>query len=135
MGRPRSSFTRALGEREPVLMAPRPGEIYWAYVGNGGRHPVIVVSREELNRGDHFIGVLLTSSRLETRRNLPNCVSFLAGQHGLSRDCVAQAESITFLNRSDIDWEAGPVGTLDDNGRRDVIRAIGHVISADCEPV
>lgn len=116
-------------------MVPRPGEIYWAYVGDGERHRVIVVSREELNRGDYFVGVLLTSSRLETRWNLPNCVPFRAGRHGLSKDCVAQGESITFLNRSDIDWEAGPIGTLDDNDRRDVIRAIGHVISADCEPV
>ncbi len=124
-----------MGQREPILMLPRPGEIYWAYSREGGRHPVVVVSREELNRGDYVIAVMVTSTKLETRWNLPNCVPFRAGQFGLPKNCVAQGETITYVPRCDLELETGPVGSLDPETTRDLIRAIGYVISADCEPV
>ncbi len=132
-------------------MSPRPGEIYWAsaddserdptddserHPGNDPkRHPVVVVSREKLNRGDYVTAVEFTSKRLELRWDLPNCVPFRAGQFGLTKNCVARAETIGDVFRSDLDEVNGPIGTLNDQAMRDLVKAIGFVISSDCEPV
>lgn len=135
MGGGVSSFACALGEREPVLMPPRPGEIYWAHVDETEPRPVVIVSREELNRGDYVTVVPVTSTRLRTRRHLPNCVPLRAGRYGLGKDCVAQGESIASLHRSYLDLRTGAIGSLNHEAMRDLVRAIGYVISADCEPV
>ena len=124
-----------MGQRKPILMVPRPGEIFWEYLRDDGPHPVVVVSREELNRGDYVVCVMFTSGKLETRRHLANCLPFRAGQYGLPKNCVAQSESITYIDKSYLDLETGPIGALDPEAMRDLTRAIGYVISADCEPV
>ncbi|MBM4069815.1 MAG: type II toxin-antitoxin system PemK/MazF family toxin [Planctomycetes bacterium] len=41
----------------------RPGELYWADL-DAGRRPLLVVSREELNRGNYVVAVLLTTANL-----------------------------------------------------------------------
>jgi mRNA-degrading endonuclease toxin of MazEF toxin-antitoxin module len=51
-----------------------PGEIYVADFDQAGPHPVIVVSREALNRGRYVLVVVCTSARFTIRRTLPNCV-------------------------------------------------------------
>jgi mRNA-degrading endonuclease toxin of MazEF toxin-antitoxin module len=56
----------------------RPGEVYIADFESAGRHPVIVVSRGDLNRGRYVLDVVCTSARFDTRRRFPNCVPFLA---------------------------------------------------------
>jgi len=111
---------------------PEPGEVYWTL---GDPRPCIVVSREELNRGDYIVGVLLTTQRVQERRSLPNCVPFQTGEFGLTKDCVAQAESITMIAKDNLDLARGRSGALTDERFRDLVRAIGHVISSDCEPV
>ena len=116
-------------------MIPRPGEIYEGYLDASESHPVIVVSREELNRGDYTVVVPLTSKKFEARRHLPNCTPFRAGEYGLSKDCVALGELITVAHKSQLVLEAGPTSVLDDESMRDVIRAIGYVIGAEFEPV
>jgi mRNA-degrading endonuclease toxin of MazEF toxin-antitoxin module len=113
----------------------RPGEVYYADFPQAGRHPVIVVSREDLNRGSYVLVVFCTSARFTTRSRLPNCVPFRAGQFGFTTDCVAQCENILSLAKPQLDLTAGPVGILDDASLRDVIKAIGHVLESDCEPV
>lgn len=110
-----------------------PGTIYWADLGTG-RRPVVLVSREELNRGHYVVAVLCTTSQLQTRAALPNCVPFQAGEFGLPQDCVAQCEAVTFLDKQDLDLSAGPIDMLDDIRLRDVIKTIGHVFDSDCEP-
>ncbi|UCC30799.1 MAG: type II toxin-antitoxin system PemK/MazF family toxin [Phycisphaerales bacterium] len=117
------------------MMPPQPGEIYWAYLDERERRPVIVVSREELNRGHYVTVVPLTSAKLEARRDLPNCVPLRAGRNGLDKDCVAQAELMASLHQSYLDLRTGMIDTLDGESMRNVIRAMGYVISADCEPV
>jgi mRNA-degrading endonuclease toxin of MazEF toxin-antitoxin module len=109
-----------------------PGEIYMADLGEATSHPVIIVSREELNRGDRLVAVLCTSQKLAIRSTLPHCVPFQAGQFGFTKDCVAQCENIFLVAKDSLD--ANPVGSLDDAALRDVIKAIGHVIDSDCEP-
>jgi mRNA-degrading endonuclease toxin of MazEF toxin-antitoxin module len=107
-----------------------PGEIYLADFLDVGVHPVIVVSRDDLNRGGQAVVVVCTSARYRT---LPNCVAFQAGQFGLTKDCVAQCEQLLTIDKSEVQI-TGPVGKLDDLSFRDVIKAIGHVMDSDCEP-
>jgi mRNA-degrading endonuclease toxin of MazEF toxin-antitoxin module len=115
-------------------MAFRPGEIYYADFEQMEPHPVIIVSREEMNRGRDIVAIVCTSSKFRERANLPSCVPFRAGQFGFTKDCVARADDITLIDASFLDVNAGPIGVLDDDAMRSVIRAIGYVIGSDCEP-
>ena len=113
----------------------KPGEIYLADFAEAGPHPIIVVSREDLNRGIYALVVLCTSTRLEIRRNLPNCVPFKAGEFGFTKDCVAQCGNLLTIEKTQIALDKGPIGILDEISLRDVIKAIGYVIESDCEPI
>lgn len=113
----------------------RPGEIYLADFAEAGPHPVIVLSREALNRGRYALVVVCTSARFTIRRQLPNCVPFHAGEFGFTTDCVAQCENLLSIDLAQIDFSAGPLGVLDDLALRDVIKSIGYVMDSDCEPV
>ena len=112
----------------------RPGEIYLADFDQAGPHPVIVVSREELNRGRYALIVICTSARFAARSVLPNCVPFRAGRFGFTADCVAQCDNILSVETAQLDLAAGPIGVLDRTAMREVIKAVGHVIESDCEP-
>ncbi len=57
----------------------------------------IVVSQEQFNRGNYFVGVPITSQRFDKRRDLPNCVPFRKGEYGFSKDCVAQVEATSIV--------------------------------------
>jgi mRNA-degrading endonuclease toxin of MazEF toxin-antitoxin module len=109
-----------------------PGEIFMADLGAATPHPVIVVSREELNRGDRVVAVLVTSQKFAVRSTLAHCVPFRAGQFGFNKDCVAQCENIFLVDKDNLD--PNPIGVLDDMALRDAVKAIGHVIDSDCEP-
>ena len=111
------------------------GEIYLADFPGEGLHPVIVVSREALNRGNYALVVVCTSARFALRRTLPNCVPFRAGQFGLTADCVAQCENLLTIEKSQLDVSRGRIGMLDDVHLRSVVKAIGNVIDSDCEPL
>lgn len=111
-----------------------PGEIYVADFPEAGPHPVIVLSRADLNRGYYALVVVCTSARFAARRQLPSCVPFHAGQFGFTVDCVAQCENILSIDQRQIDRIAGPIGSLDERAMREVIKAVGYVISSDCEP-
>jgi mRNA-degrading endonuclease toxin of MazEF toxin-antitoxin module len=113
----------------------RPGETYEADFAQAGPHRVIVVSREDLNRGRYALVVVCTSARFAIRSKLPSCVPFRNGQFGFTADCVAQCENVLSIEKSQLDLSAGPLGVLDDMALRDVIKAIGHVIESDCEPI
>jgi len=112
-----------------------PGEIYMADFGAAGPHPVIVVSREELNRGRYALVVICTSAHFAVRSKLPNCVPFRAGEFGFTADCVAQCENMASINKNQLDLAAGAMGQLDDVALRDVTKSIGYVIESDCEPI
>lgn len=112
-----------------------PGEIYWAQVAENLPHPVVVVSRIPLNRGDRVVAVLVTSAQFSVRSRLPNCVPIRAGHFGLARDCVVQAETIAPIPTAHLDLVSGPIGRLDDATLREVVRAIGDVLDAVCEPI
>lgn len=109
-----------------------PGQIYYADLGDGGRRPILIVSRRALNRGAYVLYVAFTSGKLAERRRLPNCVFFRAGEFGLMMDCVAQCDALSRIEKRRLD--SGPIGTLDGPALRSVVNAIGNVINADCEP-
>jgi len=112
-----------------------PGEIDLADFPEAGPHPVIVVSREELNRGHYALAVVCTSARFAVRSQLPSCVPFHAGQFGFTADCVAQCENILSIDKRQLDRAgAGRFGVLDDMAWREVVKAIGYVVGSDCEP-
>ena len=113
----------------------RPGEIYMAAFGQAGPHPVIVISREELNRGRYALVVVCTSARFAVRSKLSNCVPFQAGDFGFTVDCVAQCENILSIDQTQLDLAAGPLGILDEAALQKVIKAIGYVIKSDCKPL
>ena len=113
----------------------RPGEIYMADFGPAGRHPVIVASRESLNRGRYALVVPCTSSRFALRSTLANCVPFRAGEFGFTVNCVAQCENMLSMDQGQLDLAAGPRGVLDRAAFRTLVKAIGYVIESDCEPV
>jgi len=115
-------------------MALRQGDIYWGHFPSGMRRPLIVVSREELNRGLYAVVVPCTTGRLNERSGLPSCVVFHAGQFGLPRSCVAQAEMIQVTEKANLDVESGAVGRLDSETLRDLVKAIGYVLDAELEP-
>jgi len=119
---------------ESILSGPCPGELYWAYIESDEPRPIIVVSRQELNFGQYLVVVPLTSGNLERRWNLPNCVSFKAGSFGLTKDCVAQCEGITVVDKGFILLNTGPIGTLDGERWRLLLHAIGYTLCAACEP-
>ena len=108
------------------------GEIYIADLNVAGRRPALVVSRDSLNRGDYAMVVTFTTRRLDERKRLANCVFFRAGEFGLKADCVAQCETLTTVEHFQLD--AKPIGRLDEPTMHSVIRAIGYVIEADCQP-
>lgn len=112
----------------------RPGEIYEAVLNGAGRRRIIVVSREDLNRGRYLLAVPCTTARFAVRQHLPHCVPFRAGQFGFTQDCVAQCELLTPVLIVDIETDSGPLGVLDDITLRQVIKALGHVMDSDCEP-
>ena len=93
-----------MGAGESVLISP--GEMYWADLATG-RRPVVVVSREDLNRGNYVVAVLCTTVNFAVRSTLSNCVPLRAGEFGLPQDCVAQCEAITFVDKQDLDIQAG----------------------------
>ena len=113
----------------------RPGEIYMADFGPAGPHPVIVMSRETLNRGHYTLVVPCTSSRFDVRSSLANCVTFRAGEFGFTVDCVAQCENLLSIDQGQLDLGGGPRGVLDATALSKIVRAIGYVIESNCEPL
>jgi len=112
---------------------PKPGEIYRLQDSEDPRR-LVIVSREELNKGDYVVVVPVTSRQYELRRKLPNCVAFRSGEFGFVSNCVAQAEGIQVRDKLELALEEGLLGRLDDARMRDLIRAVGDMMAADCEP-
>jgi mRNA-degrading endonuclease toxin of MazEF toxin-antitoxin module len=110
------------------------GEIYDYSDPTIPPHPVLVVSREELNRGDRVVAVIITSKKFAVRSLLANCVALRAGQFGMTKDCVVQGETVFAAPLIHLNLTAGPVGKLDDLTMREVVKAIGYVLDSDCEP-
>jgi mRNA-degrading endonuclease toxin of MazEF toxin-antitoxin module len=99
-----------------------------------GPHPVVIVSREGLNRGGYALVVVCTSTRFSDRSVPPNCVPFRAGQFGFTADRVAQRDNMLSIEKAQLELSDGPIGVLVDVAMRDIIKAVGYVIESDREP-
>lgn len=115
------------------MSGPYPREIYEAFDGSDKPRPFVIVSRRELN-DRYFLAVPFTSTRLDERRDLPHCVYFSEGSFGLTKACVAQAEAMTLLRRSDLTVPSEPIGTVTVAKFERIISAVGFVMDAECEP-
>lgn len=129
MGCGRQTCDAQVAGRECV-MTPAQGDVYTVFLGND-EHFAIIVSEERFNRGDYVIALLVTSRRFEARSKLASCVIFEAGSYCFTQPCVAQAESIAQIRRDEL---LEHKATLDGGAVRDLVRAIGVVIGAECEP-
>lgn len=114
----------------------KPGQIFFATTAYGPEtHRVVVVSRESLNQGNTVIVVPFTSKGFDRRKGLRNCVPFLAGtQEGLIENCVARGDWPVTISRAVIDTTAGCLGVVSDEVMRELVRAIGYAMEAECEP-
>jgi len=110
---------------------PSAGEVVWATV-DGDRRPWLVVSRAELARGGYVLAVPCTTARLDERATLRNCVLLEAGEGGIAKRCVAQAELCAAVRVEDLDTER--LGVLSAERWRELVRAVGYVLNASCEP-
>ncbi len=75
--------------------------------------------------------VLMTSQQFEERSKQPHCIPFRAGEFGLSKDCVAQGESLFSIRREELGED---VGSLDEERWRVLVKALGNMMGSDCEP-
>jgi mRNA-degrading endonuclease toxin of MazEF toxin-antitoxin module len=114
-------------------MTFRAGEIYKVNLPPAGEHSFVVVSREELNRGRQLLAAMITSSKFNVRSQLPNSIILRGGQFGMTTDSVVQCENVVAIETNEI--RGNPVAQLDATTMRDVIKALGYVFDADCEPI
>lgn len=114
-------------------MSYLPGEIYRVDLPPAGEHLFVIVSREELNRGRQVLAAMITSSRFALRSRLANCVPLRAGDFGLSQNCVIQCENVVSIEADALLGD--PVARLDEETIRTMIKALGFVFAADCEPM
>lgn len=54
----------------------------------------------------------------------PWCAFFTAGEGGLSVDCVAKTDQLTLIDKTNIDFRAGPIGEFDDGQMQRFMAAI-----------
>jgi mRNA interferase MazF len=86
---------------------------------DGGRWPVLVVSRESANEFLPVVTVLPIVARRKRRRIYPNEVLLRSGTAGLTSDAIAMAHQTRTVAKARL---AAPLGTIEDDGLRSEIR-------------
>jgi mRNA-degrading endonuclease toxin of MazEF toxin-antitoxin module len=112
-------------------MNPQRGEIYLVPFGQGKPRPVVIVSRDTLNGGDYLIVIPFTTQKLDERKGRQSCVFFNSGEGGLSQDCVAKADEIQRIFKTEIDWKTGRIGRFTPQQMDKIVRAVRFVIRDD----
>ncbi|MDZ4819826.1 MAG: type II toxin-antitoxin system PemK/MazF family toxin [Planctomycetota bacterium] len=88
--------------------------------------PVLVVSPDELMDESYFMCVPFYSQRLESRRAQGNCVAFVKGECGLSKDCVAKCDELQRYQVTELDFRRGKIGSLSPDKFAPIANAILH---------
>jgi mRNA-degrading endonuclease toxin of MazEF toxin-antitoxin module len=70
-----------------------PGEIYLADIPPGQQHRIVIVSREDLNRGKYVVAALITSQKFSFRSKLANCVPLKAGHSASARTALCKGKA------------------------------------------
>lgn len=80
----------------------------------GDRRFVVIVSRNEMNAGHSVMVVPFFSQQLDRRATFPSYAVFDKGEGGLLQPCAAKADELKTLDKSQIDFAAGPLGRFDE---------------------
>jgi len=103
----------------------RQGEVWLVHFHEGWERPSIVVSRNQLNRGELILVVPCTSSEVARRRVFPNQVFLPQGEAGLATDSVAQTH---LVQPAHVSWFMQRLGALAPEDLGEVLRSIAWVI-------
>ncbi len=93
--------------------------------------PIVVVSRDDLNRGECVLAVPFYSQQLEKRKKFGFCAFFNSGEGGLLSDCVAKGDEITLLDKDEIDFPRGILGTFTAPQMVRVVNAVRYAMRDD----
>lgn len=106
------------------------GQVYRLTSSDPNIHnrPVVIVSRDELNGGHSVLLVPFYSQQLEKRTKLKHCVHFAAGEAGLDKECVAKADEVTCLEKTEINLKAGPIGSVKAQKMEKIVEAIRYSV-------
>jgi mRNA interferase MazF len=91
------------------------GEVYQADLNpvagseQGGRRPVLIVSRNALNANAPIVIVVPLTGRENKRRLYPTHVELTAGEGGLSKDSVALCEQVRAISKNRLKKKVGQV--------------------------
>jgi mRNA interferase MazF len=98
-------------------------EIWWASLPlPAGRRPVLLLTRP---RGYSYLDRILVAEVTTRVRAIPQEVS-LGRAEGLSRSCVANLDNVQAIPKA---WLSARVGSLPEQRRVEVKRALGHALS------
>lgn len=111
---------------------PPRSELYWIpleFEEDGEKaRPIVIVSRDELNRGDRVLAVPFYSQQVEKRAKQKWCALFKAGEGGLKKDCVAKGDEIQLIDPIEILWRRGKLGRFNADQMDRVIIAVRHAL-------
>ena len=111
---------------------PQRSDLYWIplEVEEDGdkERPIVVISRDELNRGDRILAVPFYSQQLEKRAKQKWCALFKAGEGGLKKDCVAKGDEIQLIDPAEILWARGKLGRFNAEQMARVTLAVRHAM-------
>jgi mRNA interferase MazF len=93
------------------------GEVYQADLDpiagseQGGKRPVLIVSRNAINANAPIVIVVPLTSRENKRRLYPTHVEFTVGEGGLSKDSVALCEQVRAISKARLTKRIGQVSS------------------------
>jgi mRNA interferase MazF len=93
------------------------GEVYQADLNpiagseQGGKRPVLIVSRNALNINASIVIVVPLTGRENKRRLYPTHVELTAGEGGLAKDSVALCEQVRAISKNRLKKKLGQVST------------------------
>lgn len=116
------------GNASRALVMER-GQIYLLKPDSQGKQrPVVIVSRDDLNRSHSVVAMPCYSQQLEKRSRLKYCVLLCAGDGNLGKDCVVKADEISYLEKTELDLARGAVGRLKPEKMAQIMAALRYVV-------
>ncbi len=112
-------------------MDPQRGQIFFLPFGEGKKRPVVIVSRDALNSGNFVLVVPCTTQQISRRKQEQHCVFLKAGEGGLPKDCIVKADETTRILKTEIDWQVGSLGRLNQAAMARIVKAIRFAVRDD----
>ena len=115
------------------MSAPEQGDVFTIPDTAKNERRVVVVSEELFNRGESLVVVPFTSKRFQYRSGLSSCVVFERSDGPFTKPCVAQCEQVSRITKDKL-TSLSSLGRIKPEKTRELVKALGVVIGADCEP-